>query len=122
MNITVSPMEELFWEQWQLWLPVIYTPIDDDGLGKLVREHPIGRSRVDFALPELHLAIEIDGFDYHSSRDQLVADRRRQREIEAAGWRVIRFAGSEIRRDAESCVLDVFTTADRLARERRTKP
>jgi very-short-patch-repair endonuclease len=108
-----SPMEELFWQEWHQWTRHT-DPVGMLGLQNLDREHQVGRYRVDFALPELHVAIEIDGFDFHSSREQLISDRRRQREIEAEGWRVIRFAGSEIRRDVETCVLQVMDIVRRM--------
>jgi hypothetical protein len=44
----------------------------------------------------------------------LINDRRRQREIEAEGWRVIRFAGSEIRQDAERCAFEAIAVVDRI--------
>lgn len=76
-------------------------------------QHPVGRYRVDFALEVVGLAngktrtqfiaIECDGFDFHHrSREQVTNDKAREREIVAAGYKVIRFSGTEIYRD---CVL-----------------
>ncbi len=60
--------------------------------------------RLDFAIPEQRLAIEIDGYAFHSDRDTFIRDRRRQRELEVAGWRFVRFAGKEALDSPERCV------------------
>lgn len=44
-------------------------------------------ARVDFALPELKLAVEYDGA-WHGQPGQLSRDRRRLNRLAAAGWRV----------------------------------
>lgn len=93
-----SPIERSFWEQHKaLKLPA---------LEGLVPQHKVmgGKYRLDFAIPEQRVAIELDGYEYHSSKDAFVNDRARQRALEAAGWRVIRFAGSEVHSNAAECV------------------
>jgi hypothetical protein len=45
-------------------------------------------ARVDFAYPELKLAIEYDG-QWHAEPGQLGRDRRRLNRLSAAGWRVL---------------------------------
>jgi hypothetical protein len=57
------------------------------------RRHPV---RVDFAYPELMLAIEVDGFRHHSTPEQLAADAARQEALEALGWKVIRFTWTQV--------------------------
>jgi very-short-patch-repair endonuclease len=93
-----SPIEARFWQFWlQLETPYTLTP-----------QHPIGNYRVDFACLEGKIAIELDGHATHSSPDAIAYDRKRQREIEFAGWRVIRFGGKEIITNAYQCVLEVY--------------
>src|SRR4051794_27421961 len=46
---------------------------------------------LDFAYPEVRLALEVDGFDFHRSRVVFDSDRRRQNDLVAAGWTVLRF-------------------------------
>lgn len=53
------------------------------------RQHPIGGFVVDFAIERAKLVIEIDG-GIHNLEAIRLADRARQREIEAMGWKVIR--------------------------------
>lgn len=53
---------------------------------KFRRQHPIGRFIVDFACLEHRLVIELDGGQHGSQLDQ-----RRTLEIQACGYRVLRF-------------------------------
>jgi len=70
----------------------------------LVPQVKVGRYRLDFGLEDDKIAIELDGHDYHKTKEQRTGDARRQRWLEASGWRVIRFTGSEIYQDAVGCV------------------
>ena len=58
----------------------------------------IGGSRVqiDVAFPDIRLAIEVDGFAYHSGDERFQRDRSRQNLLIAAGWRVLRFTWADI--------------------------
>jgi very-short-patch-repair endonuclease len=49
---------------------------------------PLFVARVDFAYPERKLAIEVDGFRFHSGRESFDRDRRRLSAISALGWRL----------------------------------
>ena len=71
------------------------------GLPPLSLQHEvweIGRfvARIDAAYPELKLAIEIDGFEHHSSPDAFQRDRTRQNHLVALGWTVLRFTWSDV--------------------------
>ena len=65
------------------------------------------RYRVDFILKDARIIIELDGYEYHSSPEQLERDSIRQRYLTRAGYSVIRFTGREIKRDAAGCVEEV---------------
>lgn len=93
--VEYSPIEKKFIEKWQ----TIY------GNGIHPQYNVPGfRYRVDFAFPSDKIAIELDGYEYHNSKEQFTNDRKRQREMELAGWRFIRFSGSEVYKDVETCV------------------
>lgn len=51
---------------------------------------------VDIAFPAIKLVIEIDGWEFHSSREQFVADRWRDVQLTTAGWTVIRFSAETL--------------------------
>lgn len=62
--------------------------------------HPVRvgvrRYFLDVAFPEARLAIEIDGRAHHSSAAAFQNDRRRQNDLVAAGWTVLRFTWDDI--------------------------
>lgn len=65
------------------------------------------RFRVDFILKDAQLIIELDGHDYHSTKEQLEKDAKRQRYLSRAGYTVIQFTGREINRNPSGCVAEV---------------
>lgn len=72
--------------------------------GDHVKSH---RFRVDFLLKDARLIIELDGHQYHSTKEQLEKDAIRQRYLTRAGFTVIRFTGREINRNVAKCVEEV---------------
>lgn len=96
-DTSASPIEKAFWEEW-------ISRAGNSQPYRLVPQYQVGRYRVDFAHVESQTAIELDGHATHSSPDAIAYDRKRQREIEAAGWKVIRFGGKEIFKDVGRCV------------------
>jgi len=53
-------------------------------------------ARVDFAYPEMRLAIEVDGWSAHASRHAFQADVDRQNQLVIAGWTVLRFTWHDV--------------------------
>jgi hypothetical protein len=53
--------------------------------------------RVDFAWPEMRVAVEYDGVDWHSDPDAMRRDRRRRAALEAVGWIVISIVFEDVR-------------------------
>lgn len=47
-------------------------------------------------IKEQKIAIECDGFEFHSTKEQIINDSKRTRELMKIGWKTIRYAGSEI--------------------------
>lgn len=45
---------------------------------------------LDIALDASQLAVEVDGYEFHSSRRAFEADRRRANDLAQAGWRMLR--------------------------------
>jgi superkiller protein 3 len=77
----------------------------------LVPQYQVLNYRIDFAIPDKMIAIEIDGHDYHKTKEQRTHDSQREREIKLAlpaNWTVIRFTGSEIYQNAALCVDEVL--------------
>lgn len=61
---------------------------------------PGRRFRLDAAFPLVRLGIEVDGWEYHGKhKGDFLRDRERDRQLVLHGWRLLRFAASEIRRN-----------------------
>lgn len=105
-----SEAERRFWSAYQELKPA--------SLDGLVTQHKALRYRLDFALPAQRIGIEIDGYAYHSDKETFTRDRKRQRELELAGWRIVRFSGKEACDQPQQCVRDAaaavaaFASAD----------
>lgn len=54
--------------------------------------------RVDFAWPDLMVAVEYDGFDWHSSPDHLRRDRQKRAALGEVGWTVLSVVADDVRR------------------------
>jgi very-short-patch-repair endonuclease len=56
--------------------------------------------------------IECDGHDFHErTKEQAKRDRSRDRRLQAAGYRVFRFTGSELYRNTLACACEVINWA-----------
>lgn len=51
---------------------------------------------VDVAFPAVGLAVEVDGFAYHSDRERFQHDRTRENALHLLGWQVIRFTWADL--------------------------
>jgi very-short-patch-repair endonuclease len=56
---------------------------------------------LDFAIPDIKLAIECDSALYHSKSFQKRRDKTRQTTLEEAGWHFVRFTGDDILHNPE---------------------
>ena len=81
------------------------------GLGGCVRrQKKIGPYRVDFFLRsgDAELVIETDGYEYHhKTTGQIARDNKRDRYLQAKGYKVFRFSYRELVDDVDKCVQDV---------------
>lgn len=73
----------------------------DHGLTELALQHEVwemGRcvARVDGAVPRLRLAVEVDGYGHPTDPDAFQRDRRRQNELVALGWTILRFTWHDV--------------------------
>lgn len=53
--------------------------------------YPLAGYKIDVAFPRQKVAIEVDGFAFHSDAEDFHADRKRQNAIALLGWQVLRF-------------------------------
>lgn len=83
-----------------------------------VPQFNVGRFYPDFAFPDLKTAVEADGKDYHSG-ERKARDEERDRLLQHDGWTVLRFSGSEIYRDADTCARIVAQKLEAAGGHRR---
>lgn len=89
----------------------VLAPATDAGIAPLVtaqREVEVADRtyRLDYEIAgsKLLIAVELDGFEFHSSRPAFTYDRLRQNDIQGTGRGIVRFSYDAIRRDTGRCV------------------
>ncbi len=89
------------------------TLLREAGLGHATAEHTVVDEHggfiavVDFAFPDRRLAIEVDGYEFHSSPGAAAARNVRDRQLLDAGWRPLHFMWREVDRHPESVAAEI---------------
>lgn len=87
-----------------------------DAVRELQGAIPGRRFRIDIALEDVKIAIEVDGWQYHGKyRSAHEADRERQNLYAIHGWMILRFTAGQIFKD----VTGVMETIAAACRQRR---
>jgi len=79
-----------------------------DGL-KFRRQHPLGPFIADFYCAAQRLVVELDGGVH---RTQLDRDEERTRQLEAYGYRVLRFQNSQVEEDIEAVLAAIVAARE----------
>ncbi len=74
---------------------------------KFRRQHEMGRYIADFVCPDAGLIVELDGGQHG---EQMIYDELRTLELEAMGYRVLRFWNNDVLKNVED-VLEVILEA-----------
>lgn len=84
-----------------MWAMALQVPvIVDDSSYRIDIALAWSERRLDGSERWTYVAIECDGHDFHEkTKEQAQRDKRRDRDLQRLGWRVVRFTGSEICRD-----------------------
>lgn len=67
----------------------------DRVLCKAISEYRVNLYSLDFAFPDIHLYIEIDGEQHYTDKRIIQHDKKRTSELEKLGWKVFRIRWSE---------------------------
>jgi very-short-patch-repair endonuclease len=70
---------------------LLVTLLRDAGITGWQTNYPVGGYKVDVGFPGTKVAIEVDGFAFHSGPVEFQIDRERQNTIALLGWQVLRF-------------------------------
>lgn len=76
----------------------------------------IGIYKVDFLFDEY--VVEIDGHEFHKTKEQREYDYKRERYLMRNGYKVIRFMGTEVFLDPQKCVMEMIEMAGRFTKSR----
>jgi len=71
-------------------------------------------AEVDFAYPDIKLAIEVDGFGVHGTPRAMAKDFVRQNGLVPYGWRVLRFTWWQVTRQPEMVAATIRTALEAL--------
>lgn len=74
-----------------------------------------GKNVFDLQLKREQVIVECDGHEFHEkTKEQAQSDKQRDRALQLLGFRVFRFTGSEIWRDALGCGKEVISAGQEL--------
>lgn len=93
---TDSPIEEILYQEFMKY-GVVPVP-----------QFQVGAFYIDLAFPDLKIAIEADGHEWHSSLEQIARDKYRADKIAALGWRIERYTGTFIHKNSEAIVAKIM--------------
>jgi len=77
------------------------------GLPQPRTQYRLGPYRLDFAWPELKVAVETDGWGTHGRRQGFEDDRAMDSRLLARGWRVVRVTYRRLRREPAAVVAEL---------------
>jgi very-short-patch-repair endonuclease len=80
--------------------------------------HPVGSWTLDVAFRAERVAVEVDGWAWHWDAHRFGADRRRQNELVARGWTVLRFTWHDLHGEPDRVMAEIKAA---LARSHDTK-
>jgi len=94
--------------KWEL----IFKSVLDKNNFNYIFQHPIICNQkklyiIDFYFPEYQIAIEIDGYQYHSTKVQIKADNLRTKRIKAEGIKVRRLTNKQVTSYKEDALLKI---------------
>ena len=72
-------------------------------------------ARVDFAWPLLRLAVEADGFAYHSDRESYRRDRQRANALRCNDWVVLYYSYEQIHGEPDKIIAEILGMIQKLS-------
>ncbi|MCE3555230.1 type IV toxin-antitoxin system AbiEi family antitoxin domain-containing protein [Pseudonocardia sp. RS11V-5] len=87
----------------------------EGGVAGWVLGHPFGPWTIDLAFVERRLAIEFDGWAWHTDRDRFVSDRRKGNALVGAGWTLLRFTWADLTERPDRVLAQVRSALKRAA-------
>lgn len=79
---------------------------------KVLTNYKIGPYLWDLYLPELKVAVEVDGFEFHNDRQSFIKDHWKANDATMRGYTVLRYTGSCIMYQLANVVNQIVTAGD----------
>jgi len=118
MTETKSPIEEKFFQAAKKKIPGLIPQMPVTACGRPYRLDFAKIVKDSSGKDVLKVAIELDGYEYHSSIEQRNHDVQRDRDLMYEGWQIIRFTGSHINRDVDRCVDEAAQLIEKWSSDR----
>jgi very-short-patch-repair endonuclease len=103
-----SPLEDIIWQALK----------SSNIFAERQWKEPVGKSfyQLDFAIfcNQGKVDVEADGDTWHSQRNRIDRDNKRNNDLEKRGWHVLRFNGKEIREEKTKYLIQVQETINTL--------
>lgn len=107
-DVTESPLERMLLKVLRYSdLPPVHRQYELKGRGRKI-------ARLDFAFPEAKVAIECDGYRWHSEKSRWQSDIDRRNFITGLGWKIIQVTATSLRQRPHD-VIDAIESALLLA-------
>jgi very-short-patch-repair endonuclease len=74
-----------------------------------------GRYRLDYAWPDVRLAVEVKGYAWHSSPESLAADTLRERHLGRIDWTILSFTWTDVTRRPSQVAAEIAAAYQRMA-------
>ena len=71
---------------------------------KFCQEYAMTGWTIDFAFPDQKLAVEADGVYWHSLKNVIEKDKRKDKDLKRRGWTILHFREDEIKKNVGRCV------------------
>jgi len=85
------------------------------------RQRPVINYIADFMCKELQLIIEVDGYS-HTLDEVIEKDAKKQQDLEAAGFIVIRFIDNDVLKDIENVKRGIALKIEELEKSKQPPP
>ena len=82
---------------------IIQTLLEENKI-KFIPQYQVGKYVIDFAIPQLKLAIECDGEYWHSIPEQIIHDQNRDRQLTFWKWKTLRLPENLINSNLQECL------------------
>jgi very-short-patch-repair endonuclease len=107
----MNKIEQMFYDAYR---EELFNPENEICCVQFIKpQYVIGIYKVDFVV-NYKFVIEIDGYEFHKTKEQREADYKRERYLLRNGYTTIRFTGTEIYLSCRKCAVEAMKLIDDL--------